>query len=473
MSNVNDEHKNKIINFFYKKNVFSVEISNENINTIHNIIFNQYHASLDDHNEILYYYALYNHVTEMFEIAHKFYLKIIELKTASNYLIGCTLDNLGLLFYYGDGVIKNNNKAIEYFESAIKYNIGSASHHLADACVNIDAPKAIELYKKSAELGTYVSIKSLANLHKNGLLCTSENDEIECIIEKNIDKTIEIYEQAIENGFCEAYEDLAEIYQCPDHSKYNYGMAIELYKKAIASKNQIQVDSHKYLYSFCDDALDFLVDFYIIENENDDAAIELCKNEIEHNNQHALNRLACLYKNRYIKSKPNAIEVIYELYETAINMDNHEAMDILSDMKQLADDVTKNPQKALGLFHMALNKNNGDAAKCIGAIYQYGCGVPIDLNAAAKYYATHCNMKINVHMGEFIEFIDFKNNVDWTTLLHKHWPVFAKHKLILDNQITILLFISKNKNLCKSLGFFVKGICHMVIKFLMKNAITV
>jgi len=460
--------KDRIIQFLHNVNAIYVEISNENINTVHDILFNEYNASLCDHIEILYYYALHNHIKRCYNIAFIYYTTIINKNITSeisheNLLIGCTFNNLGLLYRNGYSVEENLQIAIQYYELAIKYNVKITFHNIADLYIDLNVPKAIEFYEKSITLGNYSSIRTLANLyrdghiHRDGHILENTDELYNNIISRNIDKTINIYEKAINDGFHKAYSDLASIYAYTNYGKYNPNKAIELFKKSVMSHNQLST------FDCCTRALEYITDK--CETKNDiDTAIELCENEIKKNNQFALFQLAQLYVKKRFGSKPPHAYI--ELYETSIHMNNHSVMNSLSNLgldDHCTNYIKNNPEKMLKLFHLALDKNNTMAPKCIGVMYEMGLGVNVNLDMAAKYYAIHCEgAKNSIH--DLIKF----QHINWTKQLHKFWPINPQIKENLYDQIFMLLLISKNRNKYKLSKFFVNGICLIVVNFLMK-----
>jgi len=116
--------KNDIAKFFNKHEITYFDISNEHINTIHNILFQYHIPSLDDHYELLYYYALYNHIDSKYNIALIYYQQIINnnKNLTKNHIIGSTCNNLGILYDHGNGVPINTKLAIKYYKLSIKHN---------------------------------------------------------------------------------------------------------------------------------------------------------------------------------------------------------------------------------------------------------------------------------------------------------------------------------------------------------------
>jgi len=563
-----------IMQYCKNNNIIYAQISNQNINIVHKILFHQYIPSLNDHPEILYYYALLNHINKKYHIALIFYKKIITCDNMSNEIVGCTYNNLGILYKNGDGIKSNINCAIKYLELSVEYNIRVGMYNLANAYKSINNNKSIEMYNKSIELGSCKSIMNLAAMYT----CNKQNvdkaielyekaitighneayyelahiylvneykkQNINKAIElykksiefgfynsinylatiyrngdhviKNIHRTIEIYEEAIKNGFVEAYSDLANIYKCNFLGKYNINKAIELYEKAIelgdynavlslaemyingdgvprnidkvihiyeqAIKNGIHkiylrlasiYNFNKYGKQNIDKAIELyenaimvgqidayypLFNIYFIEN-NADTAIKLCKIYAT-SNYDALDSFARLYETDIPFKK--TVDRTLDLYEIALNMENHKVMNMLNLNFLLGNSHPKNYNKALKLFHQAFNINNDMAAKNIAIFYHHGYGVCSDLDIAAKYYAIHCNF----YNKDITHFIDL-NTVDWTCYLHKFWHV--DNIVFFNKQIITLLLISKNRKFGKYSNFFVKGLCLIVVKFLMNG----
>ena len=77
--------------------------------------------------------------------------------------------NLGVSYYYGNGVIQNYKKAVQYYQKAAAKNHPYGMYNLAVACENgcgtpMDLDKAIKYYEMAACKGVNMAIDALIRL---------------------------------------------------------------------------------------------------------------------------------------------------------------------------------------------------------------------------------------------------------------------------------------------------------------------
>jgi len=264
----------------------------------------------------------------------------------------------------------------------------------------------------------------------------------------DINRAIEYFELGTEKNIHCSFNHLGNIY-----SNINIHKTIEMYQKGRELGNYNSIKNLANLYK----------DGRIFDKNVNDA-IEIYEQAIEKGFYKACWDLADIYKSKGFYNKP--FDIAFKLYEMAINTNNHHIMDSLGHMTQIKNGIIVNHEKTLQLFHMALNKNNSTASFCIGLMYSSGFGVSVDLNLAAKYFSIYCK-QYNYYIGQFVNF----KNIDWNYYLHECWPISTDLKNILNKQIVILLLVSKSRHVGKSNKFFVKGICMIVIKFIMQHSL--
>ena len=79
--------------------------------------------------------------------------------------------DLGLRYYYGNGVAENKQKAVEWFQKAANQGDADAQYHLGYCYAHGDGvakntEKAVEWYQKAAEQGHEEAIGALKNIYK-------------------------------------------------------------------------------------------------------------------------------------------------------------------------------------------------------------------------------------------------------------------------------------------------------------------
>lgn len=120
-------------------------------------------------------------------------------KTSSPYIVA-------LLYEYGIGTGKNDEKAFYWFEKAASQGEIEAigflgKHYLYGIGVSQDVKKGIELLQKGAELGSVHAELALAHIYENGPFG----------IEKNIDNAVKWYRKAAERGSEDAKRALEKL----------------------------------------------------------------------------------------------------------------------------------------------------------------------------------------------------------------------------------------------------------------------
>jgi len=223
--------------------------------------------------------------------------------------------------------------------------------------------------------------------------------------------------------------------------KYDYDKAIKLYEIGVDKGNSR--------------AMVYLGGIYENFNKRDyKKAINLYEMAVNKNNSDAMNDLGCMYKHGRGTKKDYTKTV--ELYNMAIDLGNTNAMNNLALMYKYGKGVNADLEKEIELFEMASNKNNVTAMQNAFASHMEKC----NYNLAAKYYALYCKTTDCYWNTNSINFD--QHNIIWETYLHEFWP----NKNV-KNNIFLLLSISKyRKNSKIDIGWMIKGITLIIIKYL-------
>lgn len=124
---------------------------------------------------------------------------------------------------------KDQQKAIEYYKMAVDNenpdayalnNLGVC--YLTGDGVEVDYKKAVELFKKAAELGDDYAKLNLADNYYLGIGTR-----------QSFEKAFELYKEVAENGNVTALKYLGECYESGKGTEVNYKLALECYQKAI------------------------------------------------------------------------------------------------------------------------------------------------------------------------------------------------------------------------------------------------
>ena len=147
------------------------------------------------------------------------------------------LFNIGVMYYKGNGVEQSYDKAIEYYEKAAKLNDSEAQFNLGHLFLNgegvpVDKKRAFDLFQKSARFGNPIAQFTLGVMYQNGV------DEL---IEKDVNKCIQMYKKASDKGYEQAQFNLALLYLNGDQDggiQVNKEKAMQLFECAAKQGNE-------------------------------------------------------------------------------------------------------------------------------------------------------------------------------------------------------------------------------------------
>lgn len=168
------------------------------------------------------------------DIAHKLYHKnlpipeniIIALEHAANLLNNDAMNFLGLFYLKGIGVVRDLEKALYWYQQAVKHGSTAAIVNLG-VCftegkdIKQNWEKAIDLFQWAADLGNNIAMLNLGVRYEKG-----EG------VEQNWDKAVDLYQQAIKHGSSEAMVNLAQCYAKGTGVEQNWNEAFHLYRQA-------------------------------------------------------------------------------------------------------------------------------------------------------------------------------------------------------------------------------------------------
>lgn len=136
---------------------------------------------------------------------------------------------LGVCYFTGISVAVDEQKAMEYFNSAAEFGEPAAQRNLAiifENSVPPDTVRAIELYEKAAEQNDSCAVNNLAAAYMTGTG-----------IKKDIKTAVKLFDKAAKLGDDFAMVNLADCYLVGNGIRKNDKKAFDLYQKAAQKGN--------------------------------------------------------------------------------------------------------------------------------------------------------------------------------------------------------------------------------------------
>ena len=137
--------------------------------------------------------------------------------------------NLGMCYYYGQGVSKDISKALKWWRRAAEQGLVDAQYNLATHIsyygdgddVDKSIKEAVNWYRKAAEQGHIGAQCSLGECYEDG-----------CGVSKDVSEAVKLYRKAAEQGEAWAQNRLGEIYYYGKGVSKDYYEAVKWYRKA-------------------------------------------------------------------------------------------------------------------------------------------------------------------------------------------------------------------------------------------------
>ena len=164
-------------------------------------------------------------VSQNFDLAYENYTKSIK-KSNNDMAKAYSMNNLGSMFLLGEGVIKDIDKALEYFQRSAELGNDTAMLNLGllyfnGELVDRDYQVAFEYFNNAATKFNGKSLNMLGYYYEVGLLGNQD-----------ISKAIECYKKSYENNFVKAAYNCARFFENGIGVPTNYEEAFKLYKIA-------------------------------------------------------------------------------------------------------------------------------------------------------------------------------------------------------------------------------------------------
>lgn len=167
-------------------------------------------------------------VSQNFDLAYENYTKSIK-KSNNDMAKAYSMNNLGSMFLLGEGVRKDIDKALEYFQRSAELGNDTAMLNLGllyfnGELVGRDYQVAFKYFNNAATKFNGKSLNMLGYYYEVGLLGNQD-----------ISKAIECYKKSYENNFVKAAYNCARFFENGIGVPTNYEEAFKLYKIAVDS----------------------------------------------------------------------------------------------------------------------------------------------------------------------------------------------------------------------------------------------
>ena len=276
--------------------------------------------------------------------------------------------SLGYLYWNGQGVEEDKEKAKEYFNSATKNRVEGYIGLASVASSDQDYTTALEYYTKVVEEGTeqlYVasSMYEIGYLYHNGLG-----------VEQDYKKAMEWYEKATELGNPSAMNNIGYLYQNGLGVEQDYKKAMEWYEKAVELEYAISMNNIANLY---ENGLGVEQDYA--------KAMEWYEKAAELGKANSMYFIANLYQDGLGVEQDYAKAM--EWYEKAAELGEANSMFWIGYLYQNGLGVEQDYAKAMEWYEKAAELGNVFSMEAISNLYYNGLGVEQSVEKAAEWYA--------------------------------------------------------------------------------------
>ena len=273
-------------------------------------------------------------------------------------------NNLGGWYWYGTGGEIDYYLACDYYQQAADSHYSDAYYHSAYCFINqistyLTLDKAKSLLMKSAEQGNNYSLMELGYLYHSGNW-----------VEKDHEKALSYYQQALDNGFQQAYDYIADLYAAQE----DWQQAFKYYQLADENKSTTAYLKLAKLYWNGQGV-----------RKARKKALKLIENTAVNRD---IDREVLLADNYYFGSLGEAdYENAFKHYQEVSKNNNYpSAINNLGEMYRLGQFVDEDKQQAVKLYEEAYALNSSVAAFNLGQMYRDGEGIEKDRQLSCEWF---------------------------------------------------------------------------------------
>jgi len=314
------------------------------------------------------------------------------------------LNELGVLYSEGNGVPRDDAKAVELYHKAAALNDPPAITNLGLRFLQArgvpkDETKALEYLKRAAELDNSTALYSLGVCYDQGLGVTTD-----------MTKALEYYRKAAEQNYSGAYNNLGSAYLQGRGVTRDKKEAARLFKKAAELDNLRSMENLGSIYSTGGDGIEKddeeAASWYKKAAEKGSSSAQVSvglaywngtglpkdyekaaywfKKAADQGEPAGFNNLGTCYK--FGNGMPKDMHKAIELYERSANMGYALAQYLLACAYINGDGVKKDFEKAAEWSRKSAELGNDSGQNLLGTLYESGKGVPRDKTSAVKWY---------------------------------------------------------------------------------------
>lgn len=269
---------------------------------------------------------------------------------------------LGEMYFKGEGVQKDQEKAIRLFEKALQLGNKNSLNNLGNLFL-LDKPN-IEKAKYYFQIGTFMenpeSYHCLGELYLYHL--------------KDFKSARQNFTKAAKFGYSKSINKLGEMFLKGIGTEKNKEYAMEHFKNAAELNN--------------DSSLNYLGEIYIggvRVYQNYEKAKEYFLQAIELGNSDAMNNLGEIYLLGVSKDGKN-LDLAAKYFEMAAALGNSKSLHYLGEMSFYGEKFEKNYHKSIEYFEYASDLGNINSMYYLGDIYYHGLGIEKNYEMAKVYF---------------------------------------------------------------------------------------
>ncbi|MCM1047918.1 MAG: SEL1-like repeat protein [Clostridiales bacterium] len=301
-----------------------------------------------------------------YETALEYYNKVVE-EGGEQFFITNAMRTIGDMYAWGNGVEKDEAKALEWYTKAADSGDTSVMSDVGDMYARgwgfeQDAEKALEWYTKAADSGDESAMCAIGDMYAYG-------DGVA----QDIEKAAEWYTKAADLGDASGLYNLGSMYYWGNGVEQDMEKVIEWYTKAADLGNTEAMIMLGVIYRDGDGVA-----------QDIEKAIEWYTKAADSGDTYGLVLIGSIYE--YGNGVAQDGEKAIEWYTKAVDLGDTEAMRSIASMYKFGNGVAQDGEKAIEWYTKAADLGDAEAMRYIGYMYRDGDGVAQDSEKAIEWF---------------------------------------------------------------------------------------